>query len=172
MRKMNRIALTVCFLMLSPAMAGAPTGDAGDSVAPAELQAAMILKLVRYYNNLQDKEFRIHVMGAPGVARQLRIQLGRKFGKAKLKGVTSSSKLPKGEVDILYVGVNVEEATEFTQGNKILSITGKMELVEAGVTLGVGMENEKPKIMLNLRSSKAEGAEWNPAILRLARTIN
>ena len=53
----------------------------------------------------------------------------------------------------------------------MLSITGNPDLASKDVSLIVGISNGKPKILLNLSSSKGEGIEWNPAILKVAATI-
>ena len=151
----------------TPALATTPETD-----ATAKLQAALIIKLLPFYNNLGDKSFTIHVVGAPEVAAQLKGAIGKKTGKAQLANVTSSDGLPSGSTDIIYIGSGAPDGIAYAQKNKILSITGNPDFVAKGVTLGIGVENNKPKIFLNLSSSKAEGVDWNPAILRVAQTVS
>ncbi|MDJ0841768.1 MAG: YfiR family protein [Acidobacteriota bacterium] len=157
------------FLIFAFSLLGSPSVLA-DS-APASLQAALILKLLPFYTNLGNKEFKIHVIGAPDVAKNLKGMVGNMAGKAKLVEVTQSDGLPSGSVDVVYVGKDVAAGTQYSKENGVLSITGNPDLIEQGVTLGIGLENKKPKIYLNLKSSKAEGVDWNPAILKLAKTI-
>jgi len=44
-------------------------------------------------------------------------------------------------------------------------------LTTLGISLGIGLEDGKPKILLNLSASKDEGIDWNPAILKIATTL-
>jgi len=142
------------------------------SAAPANIQAALIIKLLPMVNNLGAREYKIHVVGAPEIAEILKGEIGKTTGKAKLIGVTAGDGPPAEPVDVIYVGNNAGPATQYSQSNGALSITGNPDLIKAGVTLGIGLENKKPKIFLNLKSSKAEGVDWNPAILKLAQTVS
>ncbi|MDJ0841767.1 MAG: YfiR family protein [Acidobacteriota bacterium] len=139
--------------------------------APANLQAALIIKLLPFYNNLGSKEFTIHVVGAPEVANLLKGKIGSMTGKAKLVNVVSSDSLPGEKVDVLYLGTQIAAGTAFAKENGCLSITGDPAQMPKGITLGIGLENSKPKVYLNLKSSKAEGVDWNPAILKVAKTV-
>lgn len=149
---------------------GAPALAAPDA-APAKLQAALIMKLLPLYSNLGNKPFTIHVIGADDVASMLRGSLGQSAGKAKLAKVTTGD-TPSAGAQVVYIGKDAVSGTAWTQSNKALSITGDPNLVTSGVTLGIAMEAGKPKIFLNLTSSKAEGADWNPAILKVAETLS
>ena len=161
---MKKFVILSCLaLAFAPSYAG--------SRAPAKLQAALIIKLLPYYNNLGNKEFTIHVVSAPDVAELLQQRVGQNAGKAKLVSVTASDSMPSGQVDVLYVGENANTGTAFSKEKGVLSITGNPDLIEAGVTLGIGLEDSKPKVYLNLASSKAEGVDWNPAILKVAKKV-
>ena len=98
--------------------------------------------------------------------------VGKATGKATLKNVTSSDGLPSGGADIIYIGDNANAGIDYSTKNSVLSITGDLDMVKSGATIGIGLENAKPKIYLNLSSSKAVGADWNPAILKVAQTIS
>ena len=163
MRKKIALLLVTMIALVTPT-------TFASSQAPAKLQGALIIKLLPYYTNL-GKEFKIHVIGAPDVAAVLKASVGSKTGKAKLVGVTAGDDIPSEKVDVVYIGKNAPAGTNWAQSNGALSITGNPQLIEAGVTLGIGLENNKPKIYLNLKSSKAEGVDWNPAILKVAKTV-
>lgn len=138
--------------------------------APPKLQAAIIMKILAFYTNLGADDFVIHVVGAPAVAKELQGMVGKPAGKATLKKVTEGG-APDGGAKVVYVGADVASSIAFTQGAKVLSVTGKPSFVADGVTLGIGVEANKPKILLNLSSSKAEGINWAPGILKVAETI-
>ena len=143
----------------------------GQTKAPAKLQAALFMKVLAFYTNLGSSPFTIHVIGAPDVAKELKGFVGKSAGKATLNAVTEGDNVPSDPAQVVYVGGSVDEAIAYTQAQKILSITGIPDFVTKGVTLGIGIENAKPKILLNLSSSKTESINWNPAILKVASTI-
>lgn len=157
------LALGMLALFLVPTVAA--------QEAPAKLQAAIIMKLLQFHTNLGDQPFNIHVMGNSDVANELKGMIGNNAGKATLNGVTESADLPSGSCQVLYVARDVQKAIEWSQANKVLTVTGNSNYVSEGVTLGIGVENNKPKILLNLSSSKAEDINWNPAILKVAKTL-
>lgn len=160
--------LTSLLLLSAVAVVSMPTFA---QAPPPKLQAALLIKLLAYYTNLGADPFVIHVIGAPEVASELKAHVGKTAGKATLNDVTTSNGLPTGGAKVVYVGSGVAEAIAYTASNKVLSVTGVPGYVTEGVTLGISIENKKPKIILNLTSSKNEDINWNPAILKVAATI-
>jgi len=140
-------------------------------IAPAKIQAALFSKLLAFYTNLGTEEFSIHVVDTPAIAKELEKMVGSKMGNAVLKAVTTGDGPPTDGAKVVYISKMQEDIITYTHDTKALSITGNPDLVSAGVTLGVGVENNKPKILLNLTASKSEGIVWNPAILRVAERI-
>ena len=98
---------------------------------------------------------------------------GKPIGSAKLEKVVAGDNLPSEKPSVIYIGSSgkLSDVLNYTKENKVLSITGNPDLVSKNVTLAVGTSGGKPKIMLNLSSTKDEGIEWNPAILKVAATI-
>lgn len=60
---------------------------------------------------------------------------------------------------------------EATQSRKILTLTGVGAYVDRGVSIGIGILNLRPEILINLRSVKTEGADFNANFLKLARVV-
>ena len=143
--------------------------------APANVAAAITAKLIAFEKNISGtaQDISIYVMGDAAVAAEYKKAIGKNIGKATLKKVDSGDGVPTSKPNILFVGksANVGKALEYSRANKILSITGIVDYVNKGVTLGVGVEGGKPKILLNLSSSSDEGLDWNPAIIKIAKTI-
>lgn len=164
-RKKIKLALSILFLACAIVPVHAQK-------ASAKLQAALFSKLLGFYTNLGSDEFTIHVVGAPEVAKELQAHIGTKVGKAKLKAVSEGDGPPSNGAKVIYVGKSVKAITDFSQANKVLTIAGDPKFVSEGVTLGVKIEAGKPKILLNLSSTKAEDVNWNPAILKVASTVD
>ena len=161
--------VSIAFFAFVLALSGSPT--MAQDQAPAKFQAALFMKLLAFYTNLGSEPFTIHVVGAPDVAKELQAHVGKVAGKAKLQSVTEGSGPPSGKAHVIYVGNEPKAMTDYCQSNQVLSITGKPQFVNDGVTLGIGIEKGKAKILLNLSSSKAENINWNPQILKVASTI-
>ena len=67
----------------------------------------------------------------------------------------------------------VQEITKLTQSAKILSCSSRAKYVTTcGVTMAVGLKDNKPKIYLNLSSAKREGADFSAKFLRVAEIVD
>ncbi len=144
----------------------------GEDKAPPEIQAALFVKLLGFDKNLSGN-ISICVIGAPEFAAEMKKGVGKEIGSAKLASVSENAALPSEKPAVIYLGdaSKLSEVMSYTRANKILSITGISELVEKGISLGIGVFEGKPKVLLNMTSSKEEGRDWNPAILKVAKTI-
>jgi hypothetical protein len=159
------LIVLICGLLLTylPALAQ-------EKEAPANIAAAMIVKVIGFEKSTSSGDISIYVFSAPEVA----VELKKVIGQANLKSVEAGDALPTSKPSALFVGnaAKADAAIKYTRDNKILSVTSLPELVAKGVTLGFGVgEDNKPKILLNLTSSAAEGLDWNPAILKVAKAI-
>ena len=139
---------------------------------PEKLQAALFVKVLGMSKEISNGEdISIHVVRSPGTAAELRKAIGRKIGKSKLVAVNEGDEMPVYQPDAIYIGdaEQLEEVIRYCRQNDVLSMTGIPELVENGVTLGVGMQGSKPRILLNVPASKAEQITWNPAIIKISK---
>ncbi len=142
--------------------------------APEPLQAAIFLKLLGFNQNLASGgDVSVYVVASPGFASEMKKAIGKKVGAATIKKVDEGDGIPSEKPSIIYLGpgANVSDMTSYSKSNKILSITGTPDFSSKGATLLVGVSGGKPKIILNLTSSKEEGINWNPAILKVASTV-
>ena len=141
--------------------------------APANIVAALAIKIFGFNNKLNG-DLTIYVIGDQDVANELKKGIGKSIGKGTLKDVIVGDDIPTAKPSILFIGdaSKVNGALEYTRANKILSVTGITDLVSKGVTLGIGIgDDNKPKILLNLSASVEEDLDWNPAIMKVAKTI-
>lgn len=53
-----------------------------------------------------------------------------------------------------------------------MTFTGVPKYVEQGIAVGIGIQDRKPKIHINLSASKAEGAEFSSQLLKLAEIVD
>ena len=78
-------------------------------------------------------------------------------------------------IDVLYVtplrAVDPGEITAVTRKKKVLTFSAIPEYVESGLSVGLGVRGEKPRIVVNLRAAEAEGSAFSSRLLRLAQII-
>lgn len=83
--------------------------------------------------------------------------------------------LKENDTDLLYVmpghGEHIPDITDITQDLDVLSVSGVPEYVNKGISIGIGVKNEKPEIIINLPSARAEGADLDTKLLRIATVI-
>jgi hypothetical protein len=83
--------------------------------------------------------------------------------------------LGSAQVDAVYVtplrAVRIEAVTEITRQRHITTLTGVPHYVVDGLTVGLGVRGQKPEILVNLQSHKAEGAEFSAQLLKMARIV-
>lgn len=143
--------------------------------APPNIASALMLKLISFEKQLNKSgELSIFVLGSPAMATELSKAQGKQIGKAVLKSVVEGNTIPAQKPSIIFVGdaSKLAEATAYSRAEKILSVTNLPNLAEKGITLNIGVGDDgKPSIVLNLTSSKAEGLDWNPAIMKIAKTV-
>ena len=144
--------------------------------APPNLAATLIVKLAAFEKGIANSPaVTIYVLADPKVAVELEKGLGTAIGKSRLSRVLSGTRLPTEKPSILFVGggARPEEAVVYSRSQKILSVTAIPEWIARGVNLGVGVGNDgKPKVLLNLRATAEENCDWNPAIMKLAKTTH
>ncbi|QTA83008.1 DUF4154 [Desulfonema limicola] len=142
--------------------------------APVDIQSSLFIKLFLFNNDFNNgKDIVVHVINSSEFAAEIRKSLGKKIGKSKLARVTESEGMPYEKPSVVYLGnpALLEELIDYTQKNKVLSITGIPELVEKGIALGIGVSEQKPKILFNVSASEKEDMNWNPIILKISTLI-
>ena len=165
---------SICLLLGIMMFSSSSNSRAAD--APAFMVSGLIMQMLTFEKSLMSKsgDLSIHVVGSKAIADELTKSIGTPIAKCKLSKVTQSNDLPKEKIDVLVIADPdmVDKAIAYTRAEKILSITSKPELVEKGVSLGIGMnETGGQSIIVNMTASKEEGLDWKPAILKIAKAV-
>ncbi len=143
---------------------------------PPKLQAAMFQKIFRFDKTLSGKDVKvllIHGEEVPDVADILK----KEFENVEVSVIiANASELGDkiDEVSVVYVmaDVETEPVKKLCTEKSVLSISGLPKLVESGeVSVSIGEQAGKPKIMVNLNQLKAEGHELSAELLKLAKII-
>jgi hypothetical protein len=76
-------------------------------------------------------------------------------------------------VNVLYItpgnSKNLEEISRISQANGVTTATGVPEYVKKGISVGIGVTQDKPQIHINLTSSRSEGSEFDASLLQIAQ---
>jgi hypothetical protein len=173
------VARGLCALCAGLAVLGLALASRAQTV-DVELASKIIVKIMMLDQDLQKKtggKLEIGVIGSPQAVAAFTKLKGSAIDKdAKISisdVIAYDSMPPSSKPTLIFVGEGADPAvvTKYTRGNQILSVTNVASFVERGVTLGIEMENNKPKVLLNLTSSESEGLNWDPKILKISRTV-
>lgn len=105
--------------------------------------------------------------GPRGRARVVALEIESPEGLAR--------SLAEERVDILYLtplrAVDVHRLAEATRQMGILSCTGVPDYVAQGISVGIGLQEGRPEILVNLEGARAEGADFRSQLLKVAHLV-
>ena len=171
MKSISKILM--CGLIISILSSGHLNAQTGNT--PPPVAAALTLKVAAFEKSLSTAEkISVYVLNSDEVAAELMKGIGTRIGEATLTHVESGDTLPDYIPSLLFIGEGCDlyKALSYTRNHKIMSVTHIDDYSSRGVTvcLGVGQDG-KPQIILNLTSTIEEGLSWNPAIMKVAKTV-
>ena len=154
----NLLTAGFCFIVMTSANVFAQD-------IPANLQAALFKKIFSFDKTLSAKgNIDVAVIGD-----------GADIMVSAFKGIGVNAKTENqvpGGVSVVYLmsgGISKIQTT----AKGILFISGSQAYVEGGkVSIGLGIEGGKPKIIVNMGKLKAEGQELSADLLKIAKVIN
>ncbi len=86
-----------------------------------------------------------------------------------------TEKIADADVNILYVAPlrvpPLKEIADFCTEKQILTLSGVPEYIKSGLSVGIGQKGNKPEILINLKSAKAEGSNFSSNLLKLATVL-
>ena len=186
-------------LILALITGGIPVPASADNGnIPVELQAKLFLTVLAYDKNLEkeaEKQLDIGIVYFPefSQSKEEALNLSKTLEGFKDKKISGRSfhtvilsytgngglkkKIVDEHIDVLFIAQGekkfIEAVLKVTQSKKILSCTSKAEYVTtSGVTMAVGLKDNKPKIYLNLTSAIREGADFRAKFLRVAEIVD
>lgn len=148
---------------------------------PGKLQVALFLKILSYDRAIKN-DVKIGILDGSAksdIESSFQSVQGQKisgfsFSVVDLSVSELSSMKAKG-IDVLYITpdnkANISNILKSSRNNKVLTITGVPDYVNDGVSVGIGLKNGKPDILVNLSSSKSEDHELSSQLLKLCTII-
>ena len=190
-RRSTLLTLTprgLALALLSLALAGTASPAAAQEVAvPVEIQVPLLLKILTFDRRLADAAEPLVV----GVVFQRRNRASAAIGE-EVRGLLATAARPirvvvidldetrdlrgmllRENVRVVYIAplqaVSVSTVAEATRGERVVSVTGVPRYVEQGLAVGIDLRDSRPRIVINLAASRAEGADFSAELLKLAR---
>jgi len=171
--------------------------DVTQEAVPEEIQVPIFLKILTYDRSLEARvkdTIRIGILYFPGNDRSKKnkdaiienLELnkdktinGVPFSFMEIEFSTEKSLaevIKEKRVNILYVTSDGSLAPKgistITRAKKILTLTGRMDYVSQGISVGLGVKEEKPQVVINLPSARAEGSDFSANLLKVCKVIN
>lgn len=175
---------------------GARALAAQEVAVPVDVQVPLLVKILNFDRNLTTRAHGEVVLGvlcqgkyrtsadvAGEVQREARRLAGATIGGLQVRVVVIDldetpdlvAALHRLHVTVLYVSplraVDVGSVTTASRAAQVTTLTGVPRYVETGLAIGIDMKGERPQIVVNLAASRAEGAELNAQLLKLARIV-
>lgn len=188
---MLRVGIAAAAMLSVPAVVlaqGAPV--------PADLQVTLILKVLTYDRRLLQEsttEVNVGILYFPSnagsvAARNAVEQILQQFADKTVKGrpirhvaieyttaAELQSRVVANRINVLYVAPgnseHLESVLQVSQKNGIVTATGVPDYVTRGVSVGIGLRQDKPHILINLTSARSEGSEFDASLLRIATVV-
>ena len=181
----------ICTFFLSPVNLWAEK-----MLVPANIQMTLLLKTLTYDQKLKDRcqdainigilyvnNDQSSVEAKDEVIKVLNENSDRTISKLpfyfrELRWHSADSLLihiQSFKINIIYVCPgnenNVDAIRKLSTSKQVLTMTGMPGYVDKGLSVSIGIKNEKPQIIINLEATKAEGVDFDPKLLRIAKIV-
>jgi hypothetical protein len=178
---------------------GAAGVTAQDTPVPVDVQVQIMVKVLNFDRNLPERlsgrlavgvlyqsRYRTSTNVGSEVCRTLAQLPKQAMGAMESLPVTCvlidldqepdlAEAVKRGRIQVLYVSpmraYRLEDVVKVSRAAQVTTLTGVPRYVESGLAIGVDMRGDRPEIMINLPASRAEGAELNAQVLKLARVL-
>lgn len=181
----------------SLAVASITPSSAQDMPVPIDIQAPLLLKVLKYEKTLGQragdeivigvlfqKKFRdslnardgfVDAMDGAGLSELL----GRPTRRVDVEVVNATELdaiLESEDIDILYVtplrAASLASVVEAAAANNTLTLSGVPDYVENGVMVGVTERRGRPAILLNLATASVAGITFSSQLLKVAQLVD
>lgn len=172
----------------------AAAGRAQEMAVPVQTQLPLFLKILTFDRNLRARAGHEIVIGVVyqnkfRASLNAKDELMRAVSASQIKNIEGIpvyfvpidvsveadliGDIVENHVDVLYVtpvrALGMETFTAVSRERGIVTLTGVLDYVASGLSVGVEVKGGKPHIVINLRSAKAEGADFSSQLLKLVK---
>ncbi|WP_179316958.1 YfiR/HmsC family protein [Winogradskyella undariae] len=139
---------------------------------PENIQAALLIKVLKYNSQVpQNGEVKILVVYNDDTEVNKNMFINGLADSMHAKAIypTELEKSISG-YDVVYFTPGIYDYSGLCKLNNVLSVTGTAQYVEQGeISLGFTIQNNKPKILMNLTSLDQERQSFSSDLLRISK---
>ena len=138
---------------------------------PENIQAALLPKVLKFSPDFSSKNKIKMLIVYDNNSMNSKDNFIKELGKSILVRAVRVNDLEKSiyGIDLVYFMPGLQDKAFLCKKYKVLSVTGISQYVEQGeVSLGFGLQNNKPKILVNINSLENEGQSLSSDLLRIA----
>lgn len=196
LRRIAALILAAALLFAPVTRVTAHPDHLNESELSAAVQFPLILKILQFDRNLATRvgkeiviaavyqgRYRASTRARDDVRRAAEEAIGQRVSDLPIRVVEidiEQTKLADAldllEVDVVYLmplrAVDIGDITRITRERNVATVTGVEDYVYHGVAVGLGVYQEKPRVLVNLEASRAEGMEFSSRLLKLAQVVN
>jgi hypothetical protein len=191
MPKLRLVSLLAPFFIAGSAL----RAPAQEMDVPARIQIPLLYKILSFDRNFSARVgddivvailYQSGFRASTAAREQIEEALGHTaspFGARRIRwvsvdlnaGADLGQALQRHEADVLYVtplrGTGLAGIVDAARRSQLMTFTGVPPYVEGGLSVGIGIEQERPMIIINLAAARAEGADYTAQLLRVSRVI-
>ncbi len=155
------LVLTICEIGYAQAMP-----------VPANLQGALFKKIFNYNKTLQAKGIKLVIVYTDAAIKDEVVEGFKQFGLFPTAVSFNNIEKEIGNFNVAYITPGCGSTKLITDNNKVFSISGLSSLAEKGeVSVAIGVEGGKPKIIINKKKLDSEGQEVSADLLKVAKIL-
>lgn len=148
---------------------------AQDMPVPENIQAALLPKVLKFNSNLSDQSKIKIIIVYDNNSAKSKDELIKEIGNSMEVLALRPDKIKENceSFHLIYFMPGLQGHAGICKEYNILSVTGISQYVEQGkISLAFGIQNNKPKIFVNLSSLSEEEQSFSSDILRIAKVYN
>lgn len=138
---------------------------------PENIQAALLPKVLKFSPDFSSKNKIKILIVYDNNSMNSKDEFVKELGNSMIIRAVRVNDIEKFifEIDLVYFMPGLQDKAFLCKKHKVLSVTGISQYVEQGlVSLGFGLQNNKPKILVNINSLENEGQSLSSDLLRIA----
>ena len=193
-RRRRRGAAVVAAVLAATAVLGTPTAATAQVMeVPVAVQIPLFLKTLAFDRELKKRApteivFAVVYQGGHRPSVTARDEAVRALAAAApVEGLplrivtidldrdTLVAALERERVTMLYItpvrGVDISAIGRSAQFAGATTFTGVARYISAGLAVGVRLQGDRPKLLINVDSARLEGAEFRAELLKLAQVV-
>ena len=139
---------------------------------PVNLQVALFKKIFNYNKTLESKGVKLAIVYTDAGIKDEVVEGFKQFGMFPVPVSVNDLEKVITNYTVIYVTPGCGSLNYITDKYKVFSVSGAPSLAEKGeVSLAIGIESGKPRILLNKKKVESEGQELSPELLKIAKIL-